>query len=168
VTYGRSDGTDSYAGDNHCEAHGRKTGTADCDRPTVSVLQSGTITAVSGVIANAAIGTAQIAIGAIGNAQIANAAVGTANIQTAAITNALISSVGASKLTAGTIDASVITVTNLNCANLTVGTINGAQITTGAIGAARRSRKRIQFDAVRHTRTSVRACVSQAHRSDKD
>lgn len=70
---------------------------------TATQIQTGTITAASGIIADAA------------------------------ITNAKIVSLSANKLTAGTIDANTITVSNLHADQLTVGTINGVQITGGAI-----------------------------------
>lgn len=50
-----------------------------------------------------------------------------------AIGSAQISDLSASKLTAGIIDAAIITVKNLNADNITVGSINGQRIANGAI-----------------------------------
>lgn len=99
---------------------------------TANQIASGTITANSGIISDAAITTAMIANLAVGNGAIANAAitnakignlaVSTAQIQDLAITNAKIgnlavddakiSNVSVSKLKAGTIDANTISIGN--------------------------------------------------------
>lgn len=58
---------------------------------------------------------------------------GSSIIAEGAIGSAQISSLSATKLSAGIIDAAVITVKNLNADNITVGSINGQRIANGAI-----------------------------------
>lgn len=72
---------------------------------TANQIAVGTITAASGILANAAVGTAVIADAAITSAKIANLAVGTAAIADAAITNAKIKELDAEKITTGRLDA---------------------------------------------------------------
>lgn len=139
---------------------GARTITADkiaANTITATEMQAGTITAESGIIADAAIGTAQIQDLSVTGAKIAAATIDTVNIKNAAITTALIatSAVGttqiadgsitdakivsltASKITAGTLDAGTINVINLNADNITTGTINGQRITDGTIGGTK-------------------------------
>ena len=75
---------------------------------TADKMAAGTITAESGIIAEGAVGTAQIADGSITDAKIVG--------------------LTANKITAGTLDASHIEVVNLVADNITTGTINGKVI----------------------------------------
>ena len=80
----------------------------DAGAVTADKIAANTITADSGIIADSAIGTTQIADGSI--------------------TDAKIVSLTASKITAGTIDAAEVNVVNLRADNITTGTINGQVI----------------------------------------
>jgi hypothetical protein len=105
---------------------------------TADRLQAGTITASSGVIANAAIGTAQIVTGSITNALIGMAAIGSANIQNGAITNALIGSavIGTANIQTAAITNALIGSAAIATANIQNGAITSAQIANATIGSA--------------------------------
>lgn len=75
---------------------------------TADKIATNTITANSGIIADSAIGTTQIADGSI--------------------TDAKIVTLTASKITSGTIDAAEVNVVNLRADNITLGTLNGKVI----------------------------------------
>lgn len=75
---------------------------------TADRMKAGTITAQSGIIADSAIGTTQIADGSITDAKIVG--------------------LTASKITAGTINAADVNIINLKADNITAGTINGQRI----------------------------------------
>lgn len=95
---------------------------------TAGKIAAGAVTA--GNIAAHAVTTEKIATGAITaeSGIIAESAIGTSQIADASITDAKIVGLTANKLTAGTIDASEIAVVNLVADNITTGTINGQVI----------------------------------------
>lgn len=95
---------------------------------TAGKIAAGAVTA--GNIAAHAVTTEKIATGAITaeSGIIAESAIGTSQIADASITDAKIVGLTANKLTAGTIDASKIAVVNLVADNITTGTINGQVI----------------------------------------
>lgn len=130
-------------------------------------MVTGTITADSGIIANAAIGTAQIQDAAITNAKIldgaisnakigdaeitgakiANATIGTAKIEQGAITTALIDTgaVGTAQIADGSItDAKIVSLTankitagTLDAGTINVVNLNADNITVGTINGQR-------------------------------
>ncbi len=102
---------------------------------TASKLQAGTITAESGVIANAAIGTAQIQDLAVTNAKIANASIDTAKIADLAVTDAKILNIDASKITSGDISTERLTANVIQAINLATSDakIDGAKIQNATI-----------------------------------
>jgi hypothetical protein len=94
-------------------------------------MVAGTLTAASGIIADAAIGSAKIIDGSIGsakiadaaikNAKIADAAISTAKIADAAITNAKILNLDAGKITSGYVDAARIAANSITADKLLIG-----------------------------------------------
>ena len=103
---------------------------------TADKIATGTITAESGIIANGAIGTTQIADGSITDAKIVG--------------------LTANKITAGTLDASRIAVVNLVADNITTGTINGKvipvlgsdKLAAGAVTGEKIAEKAITADKI--------------------
>nr|WP_017470613.1 phage tail spike protein [Amphibacillus jilinensis] len=91
---------------------------------TSNEIATGTITAESGIIANAAIGNAAIQNGAISNAKIENGAITNAKIEDATITSAKIHSVTADKL-----DVAELSAVTGNLGSITAGDITGVSIT---------------------------------------
>lgn len=103
---------------------------------TADKMAAGTITAESGIIANGAIGTTQIADGSITDAKIVG--------------------LTANKITAGTLDASQIAVINLVADNITTGTINGKvipvlgsdKLAAGAVTAGKIAQNAVTADTI--------------------
>lgn len=103
---------------------------------TADKIATGTITAESGIIANGAIGTTQIADGSITDAKIVG--------------------LTANKITAGTLDASQIAVINLVADNITTGTINGKvipvlgsdKLAAGAVTAGKIAQNAVTADTI--------------------
>jgi phage minor structural protein len=107
---------------------------------TANQIATGTITAASGIIADAAITNAKIASLAVGNAALANASVDAAKIKdlsvgTAELANASITSAKIQNLAVGTAAIADAAITNAKIANLAVGTaaIQDAAITNAKI-----------------------------------
>lgn len=88
-------------------------GTLESDVANIETILSKDVFSELATVGKIVAGSQIIAEGAIGSAQI--------------------SDLSASKLTAGIIDAAIITVKNLNADNITVGSINGQRIANGAI-----------------------------------
>lgn len=95
---------------------------------TAEKIKSGSITANE--IASKTITAEQVAAGLItaGSGIIAEGAIGTTQIADASITDAKIVGLTASKITAGTINAADVNIINLKADNITTGTINGKVI----------------------------------------
>lgn len=102
-------------------------------------MTTGTITAESGIIANAAIGTAQIQDAAITNAKIGSAAVKTANIQDAAITTAKIGNaqISTAKIADLAVDTAKIADAAIGTAKIIDGSITNAKIGSAAVSTAK-------------------------------
>ena len=94
------------------------------------------ITAASGVIADATIGTAEIANSAITNAKIDNAAITSGKIANATITDAKINTVNASKIFASTLDVASKGI--VGSAGNIAGQTGTIEQTTNSVGAVNR------------------------------
>ena len=122
---------------------------------TADKIAANTITADSGIIADSAIGTTQIADGSI--------------------TDAKIVSLTASKITAGTIDADKVNVVNLVADNITTGTINGKvipelggdKIAAGAISGVKVINGAISENKIAEGAVTAAKIVSSAITTDK-
>lgn len=122
---------------------------------TADKIKTGTITADSGIIANGAIGTTQIADGSI--------------------TDAKIVTLTASKITSGTIDAAEVNVVNLRADNITTGTINGKvipelgsdKIKDGAISGVKIVNGAVVADKIAEGAVTAAKIVSSAVTTDK-
>jgi YVTN family beta-propeller protein len=132
---------------------------------TASAIQAGTITAQSGILANAVIQTANIADGAITNAKIGNAEIKTANIASGNITNALIqdatiqyakiASVNADTITVGKITGTQISGSTIEGQNIKGNTISGNHIVANSIDSLH-----IKAGAITTTELSAQSITS--------
>ena len=122
---------------------------------TAEQIKSGTITADSGIIAESAIGTTQIADGSITDAKIVG--------------------LTANKITAGTINAADVNIINLKADNITTGTINGKvipvlgedKIKDGAISGVKIVNGAVTTDKIDDGSVTAAKVVAEAITTDK-
>jgi hypothetical protein len=128
------------AGLSAAKLSGQITGTQITDGSiSTPKMAVGSITAASGILADACIGTAKIVDGAISNAKIGQAAIGTAQIQDAAIVNAKIGNLDAQKINTGYLDVARLQAGSITAATgiIADATIGSAKIIDGSITNAK-------------------------------
>jgi len=147
------------------EARAIQTVHLDANAVTADKIDAGAVTAEK--IDAKAVTTEKIATGAITaeSGIIADSAIGTSQIADASITDAKIVGLTASKITAGTIDAEDVNIVNLKADNITTGTLNGMvipvlgsdKLAAGAVTGEKIAEKAITADKI----------VSEAITTDK-